>query len=237
MTSVYLYGNNFNTAGAGYYDLFLQLTGFTAFQITNLVHSPTSGVTYFMTNIIAPPVYAHYTGAGGNICTSSVSGMCSWGNLTYNQWLRNEVLLYPLPGMDENVLHSSYVVTYQGYSLLSYPPEAYYYGAISQNSLPSEATIQDTYLGMQPNGLFNVKIFQDLWLGISDGGWQADFNGINTIDYQRFVALNFGLGGLFTQKTPRQMIEGYIDPVLQRIYDTPIYMGGDQTISPFLSID
>lgn len=108
--------------------------------------------------------------------------MCSWGNLTYNQWLRNEVLLYPLWG-DEDVLHSSYVVTYQGYSILSYPPEAYYYGAISLNPLPIEATIADTYYGMQPNGLFNVKIFQDLWLGISDGGWQANFVGVNTIDY------------------------------------------------------
>lgn len=90
---------------------------------------------------------------------------------------------------------------------------------------------------MQPNGLFNVKIFQDLWLGVSDGGWQADFIGLNTIDYQRYIALNFGLGGLFIKKTPREMIEGYVDPVLQQIYDTPIYMGGDQTISPFLSID
>lgn len=141
LTSIYLYGGNFNTAGANYYQLFLDLTGWSAFQITNLVHSPTSAVTYFMTNKVAPPVYAHYTSTGGDICTSSVSGMCSWGNLTYNQWLRNEVLLYPLPGMDENVLHSSYVVTYEGYSLLNYPPEAYYYGAVSQNSLPSEATI------------------------------------------------------------------------------------------------
>lgn len=57
LTSVYLYGNNFNTANANYYDLFVQLTGFTAIQITNMVHSPTSMVTYFMTNSIAPPVY------------------------------------------------------------------------------------------------------------------------------------------------------------------------------------
>lgn len=73
--------------------------------------------------------------------------------------------------MDENVLHSSYVVTYEGYSLLTYPPEAYYYGAISLNKLPQEVTIQDVYAGMQPNGLFNTKIWQDIWLGINDGGW------------------------------------------------------------------
>ena len=182
-----------------------------------------------MTNKVAPPVYAHYTSTGGNICTSSVSGMCSWGNLTYNQWLRNEVLLYPLPGMDENVLHSSYVVTYEGYSILNYPPEAYYYGAMSLNSLPSEATIANTYEGMQPSGLFNAKIWQDLWLSISDGSgsWENNFIGVNTPDYQRYIALNFGFGGLFIKKTPREMIEGYIDPVLQQIYDTPIYMGGD----------
>ena len=156
---------------ANYYELFLSITGWSQMQVTNMVQSNNSAVSYFMNNIVAPPVYAHYTSAGGNICTSLVSGQCSFGNLTYNQWVRNEVLLYPLPGMDENVLHSSYVVTYEGYSLLTYPPEAFYYGAISLNKLPQEVTIQDVYAGMQPNGLFNTKIWQDIWLNVNDGGW------------------------------------------------------------------
>ena len=85
--------------------------------------------------------------------------------------------------MDESVLHSSYVLTYEGYSLLTYPPEAFYYGAISLNELPNEVSIEDVYYGMQPNGLFNTKIFQDIWLNVDDGNWESHYLGINTIDY------------------------------------------------------
>jgi hypothetical protein len=46
-----------------------------------------------------------------------------------------------------------------------------------------------------------------------------------------------GLGGLFTFKTPRQYIEGFTDPLISVLNETPVYMGGDQTVSPFLSLD
>jgi len=46
---VYLYGQNFNTANANYYQQFTAITNFTAFQISNLVHNPTSTISLFMT--------------------------------------------------------------------------------------------------------------------------------------------------------------------------------------------
>ena len=47
LTSVYLYGSKFNTANANYWDTFLSLTKWSAFQITQKIHSPTSSVTLF----------------------------------------------------------------------------------------------------------------------------------------------------------------------------------------------
>lgn len=43
---------------------------------------------------------------------------------------------------------------------------------------------------------------------------EANFQSANTTYYQKYVALNFGLGGLFTYKSPSQLINGYTDPVM-----------------------
>ena len=48
-------------------------------------------------------------------------------------------------------------------------------------------------------------------------------------DYLRFVTVNFGLNGLMTERTPREVIEGYEDPLLQRLHDLEVYKGGDST--------
>ena len=42
---------------------------------------------------------------------------------------------------------------------------------------------------------------------------------------------------MFTYKTPREFIEGYTDPLIEKLNGTPVYMGGDQTTSPVLSLD
>lgn len=51
------------------------------------------------------------------------------------------------------------------------------------------------------------------------------------------MTLNHGLGGLFTLRTPREYIEGFADPNIEALNETPVYMGGDQTVSSFLSLD
>jgi hypothetical protein len=173
LTSIYLYGNAFNTANADYYDLFLNLTGYNALSISNAFQNPSSPASVMMTTQIEAQVFNHYSTVSGNIC-DGISGMCSWGNLTYNQWLRGDVLQYPLPAIvDIEPLFYSYVIYYEGYSVLTYPPEAFYYGARSGNLVPYEATIDGTYRGMCASGFFDVKYFQDLWLGINDFNWET----------------------------------------------------------------
>jgi hypothetical protein len=100
--------------------------------------------------------------------------MCTWGNLTNNQWLRGDVLFYPLPAIgDIDLGQLSYVNFYQGYSKLTYPPEAYVYGAYAALPDMHDATILGVYRGMAPNGFFDVKYFQDLMLGIDDLNWES----------------------------------------------------------------
>ena len=53
----------------------------------------------------------------------------------------------------------------------------------------------------------------------------------------RWNALNFGLGGWFVELTPKQLIEGYVDPVMEKMSKTPLYLGGDMTLNPWVSID
>ena len=49
--------------------------------------------------------------------------------------------------------------------------------------------------------------------------------------------MNVGLNGLFYYATPRQYIEGYTDPLIETLTEMPVYLGGDQTVSPFLALD
>lgn len=66
--------------------------------------------------------------------------------------------------MSDNTAEDSYVVKYSDYTLLQYPPEAFYYGGHSNHPLPIEVTIDDVYQSFNSSGLYNTKIFQDVWL-------------------------------------------------------------------------
>lgn len=55
--------------------------------------------------------------------------------------------------------------------------------------------------------------------------------------YLRSITINFGLSGLITVRSPREMIEGYTDPLVATLNETPIYMGGDNTTSAFLALN
>lgn len=55
--------------------------------------------------------------------------------------------------------------------------------------------------------------------------------------YLRYVALNFGLGGIMMNYLPGFYIPGYTDEPLLKMEQTPVYMGGDATVDPFVSIN
>ena len=71
--------------------------------------------------------------------------------------------------------------------------------------------IDQTYFAFNISGLYNGKKYQDVLLYPKDIP-ELLFPGFN--DYLRSVAINFGLSGLVTVRTPREMIEGYTDPLV-----------------------
>lgn len=75
----------------------------------------------------------------------------------------------------------------------------------------------------------------DLLLVLNKTG-QEEFNTEPFRMYLRYAAIQGGLFGLFTEKTPRQIIEGYVDPLVYSLTLLPVYTGGDATNSPFLSL-
>lgn len=121
-----------------------------------------------------------------------------------------------------------------------YAPEWYHYASWSAKALPF-LYVENVYKSMQvyPYGLFSSKWFGDLWFNADfcPGNWEANFVSANTQGYVRYVALNFGLGGLFTKRTPRDFIEGYTDPHLSWMQNTPVYLGGDKTVNSWIQVD
>jgi hypothetical protein len=57
------------------------------------------------------------------------------------------------------------------------------------------------------------------------------------LEYCKYTTINFGLNGLYYYASPQEYIDGFYDPLLLELQSMPVYMGGDQTTSPFLSID
>jgi hypothetical protein len=179
-----------------------------------------------MADQVETPVYTHYSTVDGDICDSIVIQGCSASNITYNQWLSASVLLYPLPGMDFDPIDASYVKLYSDWTTLKYPVEAYYYSARSGNDFPAEITIEDTYQSLNMTGLYNPTIFEDMFLGYQVPNWSNVFSTTNSVNYFRYITLNIGYGGMFSLNTPRELIEGYVSPILLKMNNLPFYMGG-----------
>lgn len=87
--------------------------------------------------------------------------------------------------------------------------------------------------------MFNPKFFGDLLINNASSGplWTQNFAGPGTAVYQKFLALNFGLGGLFTPLTPKQLIEGYTDSKAEYFKNKPVYVGGDASIPSSFMVD
>ena len=55
--------------------------------------------------------------------------------------------------------------------------------------------------------------------------------------YLKFFTSEIGLGGMFTYRTPKEMAEGYYDPLVYQMSQLPVWLGGDNCTSPWLSIN
>ena len=64
-----------------------------------------------------------------------------------------------------------------------------------------------------------------MWLGYQDADWSNVFTQPNSVNYFRYITLNIGYGGLFGLNTPQELIEGYVNPLLDKMYNLPFYQG------------
>ncbi len=95
-------------------------------------------------------------------------------------------------------------------------------------------TEENLFMYMNVTRLFNLKVIQDILL---DTDPSDPFNNDQTRRYIQYMSLEQGFFGMFYHKTPREYIEGYTDPLLQTLSETPVYLAGDKTNSPILAIN
>jgi hypothetical protein len=77
------------------------------------------------------------------------------------------------------------------------------------------------------SGLYNAKIYQDVFLNYDNAGWSNVWNTPGFLAYLKYATVNFGLNGLYYYASPREYIEGYWDPLLLTLQAMPVYLGGD----------
>lgn len=117
----------------------------------------------------------------------------------------------------------------------------YYTDKAMLNSTFEEGTLNVTNVLMylDYDHMFNQETWGNLLLPNASTTDQSieEFNTIEFKRYLKYVAFQAGLNGMFTVKTPDQVVTGYEDTLVKTLAEMPVYKGGDQTQSPILSLD
>ena len=77
---------------------------------------------------------------------------------------------------------------------------------------------------MNDEHLFSRGMWQEILMETVE----PPFNTPALIRYCKYVFFQAGLGGMFTSRTPAQIIQGYHDPMFQNFWDKELYLGGDR---------
>lgn len=162
--SYYQLGVSPGNEGLVYWNYFSELTGINTIAMEKIFSAPTDQEkTLWQT--VSGTVNAKYS----NYC-SGVNGMCSSADLTIAQWNQMAILSDPLVEAGGSHFDFSYVSYYMGYSSLQYPPEYKYYAAFSASGASGSIRNVEAATAMNTYGFFNMKIWQDFYLGITDSG-------------------------------------------------------------------
>ena len=198
-----------------------------------MIHSNNSLVKSFFHTNLFKPIYDHYSPMG--FCGTTYE-LCTLKELTYQQWINQLVLLNPPPSMNMIGTNESYVRAFPSWTVLSFTPELGYY--LGKAELPQfQVNVSDVLSFMQPNRLFNQEIIGDIMVNKTIKSYSPVFTNPQMAQYLRFIIIEAGLNGIFQYRTPREYIEGFIDPTVYQMSQQPVYQGGDQTNDPFMSIN
>ena len=180
-----------------------------------------------------------------NYC-SGLNNVCSSADLTIAQWNQLYILNNPLvePPTSAGANDFSYVTYYSGYSTLQYPPEYRFYTAFQITGTGQSPANSYASTAMNTYGFFNMKIWQDLYMGLSDSAitWEQEFIQVagksNLAEgYMKYIVLNLGYGGVFHMISPRKLIDGYNCSRLTAMKALPYWLGGNQAVDSYFSID
>lgn len=116
---------------------------------------------------------------------------CAFSNLTHSQWINER---------------ESYLDKFGPYSQLDVPPEL---GVFSANSGMQDASIAEKRDLLADLTLLNAETYHRM-----KSTSAASPSGDLLSSYLGYVAVNVGLDGLFTKRTPQELIEGYKDEAL-----------------------
>lgn len=82
-----------------------------------------------------------------------------------------------------------------------------------QTGLLKTLNYTEILANMDMDHLYNQQMWGDLWLD-RNKPVQNTFNTDGFKKYLKYATLQGGLFGLFTTKTPKELIEGYYDPLV-----------------------
>ena len=229
LTNIYLYTDTFNPQIV---DDFLTQTSMDMTTMKNIFSNPQSATASFMRSLMVSLKHDLNIEECNAASLSHSMSLCSFSFLTNTQWLNGQILKRTSQEMEMGQKPVGYVEAYEGYSQLPASPEWGHWFAYNEFLPQTEPTLDTAYSSLNLNDLFNNIKLQDSLLK-QQGATVYD----HLDEYLRFITINMGLSGVLTKRSPREMIEGYTDPLVEELNQMPIYMGGDQATSPVLALD
>ena len=102
-------------------------------------------------------------------------------------------------------------------SVNDFTPEVSYfaYKANVSDIFPS-LNFTDVIVNMDSDHLYNQEMWGDLLLNVNKTG-QEQYNTVGFKKYLKYATIQAGLFGLFTERTPRELVEGYTDPLVNSL--------------------
>lgn len=107
----------------------------------------------------------------------------------------------------------SYVKAFPEFTKLKLTPEISFF--LEKAGLQTFPITLDNCMEMfQTNRLYNLEIVGDIIIELEPETYTKAFTNKQMGSYLRYVMIEEGLGGLFQYRTPREYIEGFIDPTV-----------------------
>lgn len=132
------------------------------------------------------------------------------------QWANLTVLSFPPPKLNIKPTNESYVRAFPDWTRLTYTPEVGY--VLRKAEMEGiNATTPEVLAVMQTNRLYNQKLITDVFLEVEPKSYMRPFSNKQMGRYLRFMIIEGGLNGIFLKRTPKEYIEGFLDPTVYKM--------------------